>query len=749
MEHIHLNMIPDGIAEVSHASQFDNGRQIRFNIFNGDSAYTLDGTETITMVVNGVEEAVANTSDNYVVWDVDASDCEEAGAIECELRIVKGGVKLGSKNFFLAVETDPYGAGPGLVIREAAGDPAEFTTNVADDAVECKIDIDYNANGYLSATVINSRTAPAFDAVPYLFRKSGGDLPSIGGQEFDTLVGGTVAWNQLNKNNVNSSMSGVDFVSDGNGNIHVSGTPSSRAYKYSETVADFNIPANHVCFSFVRLISGSIPNGVKFGGSYYNGSTWLGDWSSTNLVQIMKTTANTTRITKTIIDITQSVVDALAGGSVDFTVTTQFIDLTAMFGSTIADYIYSLEQATTGAGVAWFRKLFPNSYYPYDAGSLKSVKTTAHKMVGKNLFDGETKNGYIYHGRYYPNDNYWCNKNDIKVLPSTTYYFSGNLTSDGEIDLYDKDKNYLGAFGMNSQPFTTPDNCYYISVYNPISTVNNDKQLEIGSQATAYEPYTAHTYALDDVELRGLFKLDSNNKLYADGDTYESSGDVTRKYGTATINSVSTNYGSAVNGWCRFNVSDITNINFIDNATPIKAIATKALIKSANDISSDVNNSLISQIEVGAISSGIIVALNETTTADANTYLTSNPITIVFELATPTTETADAFTNPQQVDANGTEEYVDNRTIPIPVGHETAYGDDIKGVIVDFGQVIYGGELNLTTGTLTSTKNADGTDKATPDVYHLTPKQVEVRDGDNKIFGNTNGNAYVEYYARA
>lgn len=60
------------------------------------------------------------------------------------------------------------------------------------------------------------------------------------------------------------------------------------------------------------------------------------------------------------------------------------IDLTAMFGSTIADYIYSLEQATAGAGVAWFRKYFPEDYYPYSANTLQSVQATAHKT-----YDGD------------------------------------------------------------------------------------------------------------------------------------------------------------------------------------------------------------------------------------------------------------------------------------------------------------------------------------------------------------------------
>jgi len=43
----------------------------------------------------------------------------------------------------------------------------------------------------------------------------------------------------------------------------------------------------------------------------------------------------------------------------------------------------------------------------------------------------------------------------------------------------------------------------------------------------------------------------------------------------------------------------------------------------------------------------------------------------VYELATPTTETASPFTNPQVCDENGTEEYTDSRAVAIPVGHET------------------------------------------------------------------------------
>ena len=57
------------------------------------------------------------------------------------------------------------------------------------------------------------------------------------------------------------------------------------------------------------------------------------------------------------------------------------IDLTLLLDFTIADHLYSLEQATTGAGVALFKQMFPEDYYAYDAGSIQSVTgLSAHKM---------------------------------------------------------------------------------------------------------------------------------------------------------------------------------------------------------------------------------------------------------------------------------------------------------------------------------------------------------------------------------
>ena len=51
---------------------------------------------------------------------------------------------------------------------------------------------------------------------------------------------------------------------------------------------------------------------------------------------------------------------------------------------------------------------------------------------------------------------------------------------------------------------------------------------------------------------------------------------------------------------------------------------------------------------------------------------------LVYELATPTTEQADPYQRIQIVNNNGTEEYVDTRSVPIPVGHRTNYPPDLK-----------------------------------------------------------------------
>ena len=79
------------------------------------------------------------------------------------------------------------------------------------------------------------------------------------------------------------------------------------------------------------------------------------------------------------------------------------------------------------------------------------------------------------------------------------------------------------------------------------------------------------------------------------------------------------------------------------------------------------------------------IAIKDTSYSTASDLKTAlNGVYLVYELAEPTTETADTYTNPQIVDDFGTEEYVDyavsqsTRDVAIPVGHQTQYMANLK-----------------------------------------------------------------------
>ena len=90
--------------------------------------------------------------------------------------------------------------------------------------------------------------------------------------------------------------------------------------------------------------------------------------------------------------------------------------------------------------------------------------------------------------------------------------------------------NLSGAASATSGTFTIPSNAMFVRL--GMFDQNIDFvciNLSDPAKNGTYKPYEEHSYPLDStLTLRGLFKLDANNKLYADGDTYEYTGNVTR-----------------------------------------------------------------------------------------------------------------------------------------------------------------------------------------------------------------------------
>ena len=116
MEQINLNLIPGEIFPVCHASQYDVGRQIRINLFDGPSVFTLSGIETLVLDVKKpdtcvVTVEVTNTSSDYVIITTTQQMTACPGQNMCEIKITNGSTVIGTLNFIMEVEEDPLNNG--------------------------------------------------------------------------------------------------------------------------------------------------------------------------------------------------------------------------------------------------------------------------------------------------------------------------------------------------------------------------------------------------------------------------------------------------------------------------------------------------------------------------------------------------------------------------------------------------------------------------------------------------------------
>lgn len=512
------------------------------------------------------------------------------------------------------------------------------------------------------------------DNEPYVYRTSGGTA-DIGDREYDEIVGGTVVWNQRVSISrlITNTENGVTQTNNQDGSITINGTCTGRG---SLTVENLAKVAGDLLPNHVYYLRAFPSNGIT--GSAYAGVAGLNiDNGSGGLFKM------TYEFTST-----QLRIDIYEGDIFDnATVYPQYIDLTAMFGASVADAIYALEQAEAGAGVAWFKKLFPKDYYPYNAGELISVSALqSHDMVGFNQWDEEWELGIydIATGAKVANTTNIRNKNLIPVLPNTRYCWNNSVSNVVRWVFFDADKNRLSSrsnTATSPYEFTTPENAHYMAFYYGATTYDGTLCINFswsGWRNGEYEAYDKKSYPLDSsLTLRGIPNVDSARNLYYDGDIYASDGTVTRKYKKIVIDGNS-------------------NISAGASGMPfITLLSDKKMMISANDKPNAISDKLTGVIQASTWDKEFTFAFvtqsnymyfklsdSITTIEDAKTWLTSNPITVVYELATPTTETAQPYASPQIVDDFGTEEYVSTADVRIPVGHNTKYMANLRDKLV-------------------------------------------------------------------
>jgi hypothetical protein len=150
---------------------------------------------------------------------------------------------------------------------------------------------------------------------------------------------------------------------------------------------------------------------------------------------------------------------------------------------------------------------------------------------------------------------------------------------------------------------------------------------------------------------------------------------VTRKYGIVDLGTL--NWDSLSNGkfYCGQNIGQ-------KQTTGVTVICDKYAsfpnVDSASDITQDKSICVYRATDGSTYRVYVYdTAYSSTSASDFKTAMSG--VYLIYELATPTTESADPYQQVQIVDDFGTEEFViDSGSFPVPVGHQTRYMANLK-----------------------------------------------------------------------
>jgi hypothetical protein len=172
----------------------------------------------------------------------------------------------------------------------------------------------------------------------------------------DPKYGGTIEWNQLvGELDGTTTWNGISITNNGDGSLTLDGeyTGTSTGNLYlTPTSSTISVISGHKYY--INLHNTNVPQApIRISSSVGFGTLRSG-----------------ATITSPASSVTGRLNYRIAVGQTlsNLKVYPQVFDLTQMFGEELADYIYSLEAANYGDGVAYVLGLFPKDYYPYNAG---------------------------------------------------------------------------------------------------------------------------------------------------------------------------------------------------------------------------------------------------------------------------------------------------------------------------------------------------------------------------------------------
>ena len=361
------------------------------------------------------------------------------------------------------------------------------------------------------------------------------------------------------------------------------------------------------------------------------------------------------------------------GATINETVWVMYFDLTLMFGPGNEPESY-----------VEFARLFPNTYYAYNAGTYVSSRSSKLVNIGYNQFDEVLEGNGIKTstGLNESSVNCFRTKNFTKVIPGYTYiceYNGASLGGSMFIYEYDNSQNFIKmtpSYDGAPKEVVLTSNTHYIRMHwykadsnwasNTPSQSVAQVAIYIKWDRTGYEAYNKKEYTLPDVLLR------SAGSAY---DTITPDGTLTRNIGTYDLCDLLGTQSVAANGCIQIGVSTLgvkANTSYLTIAN-----VTSEKYRTANyseTYGAQVKNSIAFVNNVIAVQDDAFIGK---TAAEVKTYLGN--LNIQFELATPVESQVTSFTQNIEVDDYGTMEFVSD----YPQGYLIHYPADYVAMLDD------------------------------------------------------------------
>lgn len=313
---------------------------------------------------------------------------------------------------------------------------------------------------------------------------TGGKLMSV-----KSVGGRSIVWNQLISQIVEKTSNGIATTKVDSKSLHISGTSSAVCFipisPVQTGISNHKYLFHSHASDTTALSSGTVfynDNGGNRWHEYGKGIIFTMDGNGTIAIAF--------RVNSNI--------------TVDFSITPQIYDLTAMFGA-------GNEPST----VEEFEKMFPNDYYQYNAGEIVSAGTEEIVEQGKNLWniDGYTASDLVDLGRGYcgiklgvsPNSAYCISVARDTALCETYGKVIGADKRDIEFFGH-KTVSSINAYTGHPIKIQTADENYVYVVINSFNGFDKWKsdflkyfpnfQIEKSSTPTAYAPYHSNVYPI-------------------------------------------------------------------------------------------------------------------------------------------------------------------------------------------------------------------------------------------------------------